>query len=70
VSEKVSGFVVVLDSDLKYEDAQATISALKRIRGVVSADPILTNVSQQIAQIRAERVIEEKLWRALHEPGD
>jgi hypothetical protein len=34
------GYVVVLEDDIREDDAESTITALKRIKGVLSVQPI------------------------------
>jgi len=55
MSNRVTGFTVILANDLKDEDAKGIADAIMRLSGVSSVAPILPNVSA------LER------WRARHE---
>ncbi|WP_043654429.1 hypothetical protein [Nocardia thailandica] len=54
VSARHSGYVIVLDTDLREDEATATVTALSMVRGVASVTPIHANLDQQIAAERRD----------------
>lgn len=54
MTDRHAGYVVTLAADLREDDAQATINAIRMIRGVVSVEPVLGGVDVHIAEERAE----------------
>lgn len=61
MSDKYAGFVVGLDKDLRSDEVQATLNAIKMIRGVIVVEPVVTTATLHIAQGRAAREFEKKL---------
>lgn len=39
MTERVKGFIVVLDKDIRIDDAENTINAIRMIKGVTSVEP-------------------------------
>lgn len=54
-----SGYLVVLADDIRDDDAEATLNALRMVRGVVAVQPHETTADMMIAVARADDV-----WRA------
>jgi hypothetical protein len=48
MTDRVSGYIVVLDTELRADDAEATLTALRQVRGVAVVTPI-TNEALAIA---------------------
>lgn len=68
MSDRVAAFVVVLDGNMAPEEAAATLAALARVKGVLSVEPVASDMRLLIAQSRAAADIEERLLRSLREP--
>lgn len=49
------GYVVTLAEDIRDDEEQAMVTALRMVRGVVSVEPVLTDHGQHIAQVRVHR---------------
>lgn len=56
MSDHYNGFFVILKHDTKDDEAQATINAIKQIRGVIDVQPHIADPDVAIAkaQLRAE----------------
>ena len=66
MTDRVKGFVVTLEYDLRVDDAQGIHDAIRRIRGVGRVQKNLSKGIDDIInrnQIRIE--LEERLWKAL-----
>ena len=69
MTDRHAGYIVTLAEDLREDDAQATINALRMVRGVIGVEPVVSGYELRIAQIRAndewrKRISELLLWRA------
>lgn len=53
-----AGYVVVLDHDLREEDSEGLLDAIRRLRGVLTVKPIESDCNLDIAEDRARH----KLW--------
>ena len=53
MTDRIAGFVVSLAENLREDDAQETLTALRMIRGVVRVEPVVADPSQQIARSQA-----------------
>lgn len=60
-----AGYVVTLASDLRDEDAQEVLSALRMIRGVLSVEPIMAGFDVHIATERARAEMRSRLLEAV-----
>lgn len=66
MTDRYSGFVVTLEENMREDDAQAVLAALRMVRGVIGVEPVISNVEQVIADKRARRELGEKLWAVLY----
>lgn len=65
MTDRLAGFVVTLEQDLRDDDAQATIAAIRQIKGVISVEPVLGGPDIHIAEERARLNITTRLYDAL-----
>lgn len=65
MTDRYNGFLVVLDRDLREDDAARTLDALQMIRGVVEVEPVKADPSTQAAEARAAFNLRERVRRAL-----
>jgi hypothetical protein len=57
---------VVLERDLKDEDAEPLIEAIKQFRGVLSVTPNVSDTTVLLAEERARNELREELWLVLY----
>lgn len=62
MTDRHAGYIVTLENDMREDDAQATINALRMVKGVLSVDPIVANIETHMAQSRARRELIEKFY--------
>jgi hypothetical protein len=55
VTDRHSGYVVTLAADVRDDDAQAIITALRMVRGVISVEPVIADIQSLIADESAPR---------------
>jgi hypothetical protein len=66
MTDRINAFIVILDRDIREDDAEDTLTALKQIKGVMSVKPHVANFSDAIAQDRVRQELGMKLWRILY----
>lgn len=52
---------MTLDENIRIDDVQPILNAIRQLRHVVSVDPVVSDVSDLIAQVRADSVWKDKL---------
>ena len=67
MTDRHSGYIVVLGSDLREDDAEYIINAIRMIKGVVSVQPIVADANMHIATERAKYELITKMNMLLRE---
>ena len=52
MTDRNSGFVVILEKDIREDDSQCIVDAIKMIKGVADVHPVVSNPSVHIGQSR------------------
>lgn len=52
MTDRHAAYIVVLVRDVRTDDAEAIITALRMVRGVVDVQPVLAEHGQQVARSR------------------
>lgn len=55
MTDRHAGYIVTLAEDIREDDAEAVLTALRMVSGVVSATPIISDYSFAIARERRGR---------------
>jgi len=66
VTDRVYALTVVLENDMRADDAEGLIAAIGCMRGVLSVAKDISDTSAWAAQERARHDLGEKLWRVLY----
>jgi hypothetical protein len=66
MTDRFNALVVALDKDIREDDAQVLISAIKQLRGVLSVEGHVASIDSWTAQERVRNELSEKLWEVLH----
>ena len=53
MTDRHAGYVVVLDRDIREDDAEATLNALRMVRGVIRVEPVVADPAMMLAEGRA-----------------
>jgi len=69
MTDRVAGFIVTLERDLREDDARVTAEAIRQFRGVLSVAPLLADPLLSIATERARSELTAKLFRVV-QPDD
>lgn len=63
MTTRYAAFLVTLTDDIREDDAEWTLNALRMVRGVASVSPVPATIDQAIAYERRDRVWAEALYR-------
>jgi len=66
MTDRIKCYVVTLEHDIRADDAVAVTAALKCIRGVLSVEPVVSNLDTHVAEARARQELGQKLWEVLY----
>lgn len=67
MTDRFNSFTVVLESDMREDDAQVLMNVICQLRGVLKVSGNVSNIETHIAYARARTDIQIKLWDALKE---
>lgn len=65
MTDRHCGYVVTLEHDVREDDAQQIVTALSMTKGVLSVEPIVSDMTLSIAEERARYQITMKVYDAL-----
>lgn len=66
MTDRLNALTVVLETDIRDDDAETLIAAIRQLRGVLSVTGNVVEIGDHIAQERARRDLGEKLWQVLY----
>lgn len=61
MTDRTNSLIVVLEQDLHTDDAESIINALKMVKGVLSVEANISNITDHIAKTRAKYELLDKL---------
>ena len=67
MTERHAGYVVVLAEDIREDDAENILTALRMISGVASVKPVTADLGMIIAREQVHAEVREKLARLVEE---
>ena len=68
MTDRHSGYVVVLDHDMREDGAEATLNALRMTKGVLSVEPVVADfTAATVAEMRVKSEIRSKLYALARE---
>lgn len=70
MTDRYNALTVVLEQDIRDDDAEALLNAIRQLRGVLSVTGNVSDMNSHIAQERARRDLGEKLWCVLYPKHD
>lgn len=65
MTNRIHGLLVVLDTDLREDDAESLVTALRQLRGVCAVQPLVVDPGTHAARTRARIELTQKLWDVL-----
>lgn len=62
MTDRHAGYIVTLAKDIREDDAEGTLNALRMVRGVISVEPVVSGIEVHMAEERAKMGILTKLY--------
>ena len=66
MTDRYHSLTVVLEKDIRDDDAQSIINAIKMVKGVLSVKPHVSDFTSLMAEDRARRDLEEKILQVIY----
>lgn len=67
MTDRHAGYVITLAKDIREDDAEHIINALRMIKGVLNVQPIVSDVELMLAKDRVDLQWREKLHQLLRD---
>ena len=62
MTDRHAGYIVTLADDIRADDAEAIVNALRMVKGVLSVEPVVSDASLHIAERRRDVQWREALY--------
>ncbi len=66
MTDRIKGCWVAFESDIREDDVQPLIEAIKRLRGVLAVEESVADSDDWMNRERIRRELGEKLWAVLY----
>ena len=66
MTDRYNTLTVALENDIRDDDAEVLISAIKQLRGVITVTGNVVDGSEWLIEQRVRHELEKKLWNALY----
>lgn len=66
MTDRYNALTVVLEKDMREDDAEQLLCAIRQLRGVLSVSGNVADLTDHIAQERARHDLGIKLWSVLY----
>lgn len=66
MTERLKGVLVTFEDDVREDDAEHIINAIRLIRRVLTVKPVPNDIKQSIAEDRVRHELHEKLFRVIY----
>lgn len=67
MTDRIKGLVVTLDKDIRDDDVQQIIDAIKMIKCVIGVSGSVRNIDDHINRVKIKHDLEMKIYKALDE---
>lgn len=65
MTDRLKGVVVTFDRDIRVDDAEGIVNAIKHIKGVVSVKPVVADIEDHMARERIRREMSKDIYELL-----
>lgn len=66
MSDRYNAIIVVLEKDIRSDDAESTLAAIRMIRGVSSVTGNIVDLGSHIAEQRARSDLSKRLFEVIY----
>ena len=67
MTDRISGVVVTLEEDMRVDDAENLLTAIRMMRGVADVSVNVTNFDHHMAKTQAKTELVRKIYEAIRE---
>lgn len=67
MTDRIKGFVVTLERDIRIDDVEPLMEAIKFMRGVADVEPSVSNPDDHMNQARFKSEFRERFYKFLNE---
>ncbi len=67
MTDRHGGYIVTLCEDIRDDDAEPNLTALRMVSGVLSVTPLVTDSTHSMARERVRREYRDKVWEFLRD---
>lgn len=67
MTDRIKGFVVTLESDIREDDAESIKNAIRALRGVIGVEGSVVGMDDLMNRTRIRLELAGKLWKVLEE---
>ena len=67
MTDRIKGFTVALDKDIRIDDVEFIMNAIKMIRGISNVEPLVVDSNDFVARSRYRNEVLEKIYKTLDE---
>ena len=67
MTDRHAGYIVTLSNDIREDDAEAVITALKMVKGVVGVEALVADPGLHMAEMRIGVEVRQKLYQFIQE---
>ena len=68
MTDRYNGFVVILEKDIRDDDAEPILNAIRMIKGVLSVTPYISSFESLMAESRARADLGKKIFEVIYPP--
>lgn len=66
MTDRLKGVVVTFKKDIREDDAEAIINAIRMVKHVLTVKPLISGYEQGMAEDRVRTELGDKLWKILY----
>lgn len=67
MTDRHAGYVVTLAKDIREDDAESILNAIRMVKGVATVTPVVSDIGQHIAEERAHLAIQSRIFDLFRE---
>jgi hypothetical protein len=67
MTDRHAAYIVILDDDIREDDAEGILNALRHVRFVASVEPVTAGYEFAVARTRRDRAWREALLKLAHD---
>lgn len=66
MTDRYNAVVVTFDRDIREDDAEAIINAIRMLKGVLAVTPNVSDINMHVAESRVKRELTDRLYDVLN----